>query len=54
MKTKLFKLSLVLVIIGMAFTSVQAQEIDGEIKGVSEEMMANMTEMLDLSEVQQE
>ena len=48
MKKTLIKLSLVLFMIGTTITSVQAQEND-----VSEEMMANMTEMLDLSDVQQ-
>jgi len=48
MKNTLVKISLVLFMIGTTFTSIQAQDQD-----VSEEMMANMTEMLDLSEVQQ-
>lgn len=46
MKTILLKLSIVLLIIGTAFNSVQAQE-------VSEETMANMTALLDLSDIQQ-
>ena len=50
MKRSLIKLSLVLFMIGTTFTSVQAQNNDQD---VSEEMMANMTEMLDLSDVQQ-
>jgi len=52
MKTVLLKLSMVLMIIGIACTSLQAQDKPGD-KEVSEEMMANMTEMLDLSDVQQ-
>jgi hypothetical protein len=47
MKNYILKISLVLIIIGTAFTSLKAQ---GE---VSEETMANMTALLDLSDVQQ-
>ena len=46
MKTLFLKLSLVLIIIGTTFTSLQAQK-------VSKETMANMTALLDLSDVQQ-
>ncbi len=46
MKIIILKLSIVLFIIGTAINTVQAQE-------VSEETMANMTVLLDLSEVQQ-
>ena len=46
MKTMLLKLSIVLIIIGTSFNVVKAQE-------VSEETMANMTALLDLSGVQQ-
>ena len=46
MKKMINKISLILVVIGMAFSTVQAQE-------TSEETMANMTSMLDLSDVQQ-
>ena len=46
MKVLFLKLSLVLIIIGTTFTSMQAQE-------VSEETMANLTAQLDLSGVQQ-
>jgi hypothetical protein len=48
MKKSLIKISLVLFMIGTTFTTIQAQDQE-----VSEEMMANMTAMLDLSEVQQ-
>lgn len=48
MRTIYLKLSLVLFIIGTTFNSIQAQD-----QKVSEEMMANMTAMLDLSDVQQ-
>lgn len=54
MKMILMKLSLVLVITGMAFTYLQAQDMTEGMKGVSEEMMTNLTEILDLSDVQQE
>ena len=47
MKYIFFKISLVLIIIGTAFTSLQAQE------KVSEETMANLTALFDLSDVQQ-
>ena len=46
MKTIIIKISLILVVIGMAFNSVQAQV-------TSEETIANMTTLLDLSDVQQ-
>jgi len=42
------KLSLVLIIIGTAYTVSQAQD-----ESLSEQMMANMTEILDLSDAQQ-
>ena len=46
MKTFFTKISLFLIVIGMAFNTVHAQE-------TSEETMANMTALLDLSDVQQ-
>lgn len=46
MKTVFLKLSFVLIIIGTAFNTIQAQE-------VSKETMAKMTTLLDLSDVQQ-
>ena len=46
MKILVIKISLVLFIVGATFSTINAQEI-------SEETMANMTAMLDLSDVQQ-
>jgi Spy/CpxP family protein refolding chaperone len=53
MKTILMKFSMVLFVFGITFSSLQAQDMSEEMQGVSVEMMANMTEMLDLSDVQQ-
>lgn len=53
MKKSIIKLSMVLIIFGTAFTALQAQDMSGEMQDVSKEMMANMTTMLDLSDVQQ-
>jgi len=47
MKTILLKLSIALLIIGTTFNSIQAQD------EVSEETMANLTVLLDLSDIQQ-
>ena len=53
MKAYSLIISFVLILIGATFQTAQAQEEAENNQEVSEEMMANITEMLDLSNVQQ-